>query len=97
MRLSPLQNESQPAGSFGPHANDLLNTTLVGSDGSNWVIALSIPKPGRPRNTPPTSMAVAHSSYTDRHAGLGRRRMLAAKGASRQLAIASPKSAMWRV
>ena len=63
VRRSPLQRDFQPPGSVAPQTAVLLKSTRSGSAGSNWVIALWMPKAGRARNTPPTSSAVAHSSY----------------------------------
>ena len=75
----------------------MLKTTRPGSAGSNCVIALWTAKAGRARNTPPTSSAVAHSSYVERQPGTGSSRQDRRACAPGQFGTASPKSAIWRV
>ena len=94
VRRSPLQCESQPAGSALPQTAGLLKTTRSGSAGSSWVIALWIPKAGRARKTPPTSSDVAHSSYAERQPGAGRSRHDSRLLTPGQFGTASPKSAI---
>ena len=88
-----------PAGRVHRPAREtrLLNTIRSGAAGSNCVIALSIAKAGRARKAPPTSTAVAHSSYTDVQSGSGSRRMRGRTRAPGQLPTAWPKSAITRV